>query len=260
MSEGPAPAADTPAAPAAEPVVAAAAPGPEAAAAEPTPSQPDVAAAPAPEPEARAAAPEPAAEAASEGQEPAAEEPAAEAAPDGEKLAEAAADAEPPKAEPPKYEPFKLPEGFSADEAQLSAYGNIMGKYGLTQDAAQEIMDFGGSVLKQGAEKMRQDQFDAFAEMRREWVKDFDKQAGNRRNTILNDAKTAIRDLVPDEKQRTELWSVLAQTGAGDHPAVIRTFAALGKRMREGKAPGPSVPVNPSNNLSPADRRYGRTN
>jgi hypothetical protein len=102
---------------------------------------------------------------------------------------------------------------------------------------------------------MREGQVDAFAETRAGWVKDFETSAGNRRNTILADAKAAVLHAVPDDKTRAELWNVLALTGAGDHPAVIRAFAAIGKGLRERAAPSPGTPAKTT--LSPAERRYG---
>ena len=163
------------------------------------------------------------------------------------------------EAKVPTYAEFKLPEGMTMEAAQTSAFGNILGKYGLSQEAGQEIMDFGAGVLKQAQERMAEAQVDAFAETRRGWVKDFESMAGNRRNTMLNDAKAAIKDAVPDDKARAELWNVLAFTGAGDHPAVIKAFAAIGKRARERGAPSPAVPAK-QQTTSPADRRYGRSN
>lgn len=140
---------------------------------------------------------------------------------------------------------------------QNSAFANLLGKYNLTQEAGQELMDFGGSIIKQTQERMVQTQQDVFADTRRNFVKDFEKFAGNRRDTMLNDAKFAITELVKDKAQRTELWSVLSFTGAGDHKAVISAFANAGKRLRERNAPGPSLPQNGAKSGSPADRRYG---
>lgn len=205
-----------------------------------------------------AAAPAAEAEAASE---ETAAEPAAEAAAAEDAAPEAAeASAEPAKPEPPKYEDWKVPEGMSLDTERSSALSNIFGKYGLSQEAGQEIVDFGASYLRAQQERMEENQREVFAEMRRGWVQDFEKDSGNRRNTMLNDAKTAIREALPDEKQRAALWEALAITGAGDHPAVIRAWANIGKRLRERAAPSPGLPADPNRNMRPADRRYAPKN
>lgn len=186
-------------------------------------------------------------------------EPAAEAAPEGEKP-EGEADPAPEgdkASQFPTYEPFKLVEGLELAPEQSAALNNLLGKHNLSQEAAQEIVDFGSAILKGAQDRLTQQQNDVFAETRRGWVKDFEKQAGNRRNTMLNDAKQAIADAVPDAKQRQELWNVLALTGAGDHPAVIRAFANIGKRARERGAPLPTAPAKTTPN-TPWEGRYGR--
>ncbi len=191
---------------------------------------------------------EPAAPAAEETPATAAEAPAEEAEPA----------AEAPVVELPTYEPFELPEGISLVDEDLGELTAVFGKYGLSQEAAQELATFGAERIKRGVEQvqeqMAQHQQDVFNQTRQGWVKEFERQSGNQRNTILNDAKSAIKDAIPDDKQRAELWDVLAYTGAGDHPAVINLMAAIGKRNREGKAPGPSLAS--SNSGNPADRRY----
>lgn len=220
-------------------IVAAEAPA-EAAVEAPAPSAVEGAdeAAPAAEPEAPAAEAEPVAPA--EG-----EAPPAEAAP-----------AEPVEPVAPVYETFTLPDGFQAAPEQIEAFTGVLGKYGLTQEAGQELMDLHATSLKAMGEQLQQHQMDVFAETRRGWVQDFDKSAGNRRDTILNDAKWAITELVPDEKARTALWSVLAFTGAGDNKAVIGAFASAAKRLRERAAPPPPVPPRGKPQSAP-DRRYG---
>ena len=186
------------------------------------------------------------------------EKPAEEVKVEGEKPAEEVkTEAEKPAL--PTYEAFKLPEGFDAAPEQLTEFGKLAGEAGLTQEAAQKFMDMHGAVLKTAVENLQKSQADAFTETRRKWVSDFDKQAGNRRDTILNDAKAAIAEVVKDPKARKAVFDALALTGAGDHPAVINAFAALGKKVRERPAPPSPTPNNGSRGLSKADRRYGAT-
>lgn len=173
---------------------------------------------------------------------------AAEAKPEGE--------AAPAEAEPLKYEAFKLPEGFTAQPEQIESFTGLIGKYGVPQEAAQELMDLHAGALQKAADAMAQHQQDVFAETRRGWVQDFEKTAGNRRDTILNDAKFAITDTIKDAKEREALWNVLAFTGAGDNPAVINAMAKMGRRLRERSAPAQGLPARAQPN-NPADRRYG---
>lgn len=161
----------------------------------------------------------------------------------------------------PTYEDWTIPEGLEMQPEQTTAFNEVIGKYNLSQEAGQELIEFGSGLIKQSmdqyAAQLAQQQQDQFAETRRGWVKEFETAAGNRRNTILDDAKSAIRDAVPDEKARAELWDVLAFTGAGDHPAVINTFAAIGRKSRERGAPSKPIATNVPQN--PAERRYGKS-
>jgi hypothetical protein len=184
--------------------------------------------------------------------EGAAELPVEEVAGEGEQ-AEAPADDTPTF---PSYEDWTLPEGLTMQPEQTEAYNELIGRFGLDQEKGQEMIAFGGEILKQAQERMAEQQVEVFNQTRQGWVKDFEKQAGNQRNTILNDAKSAIKDAVPDEKARADVWNVLAYTGAGDNPAIINMLAALGKRNRERGAPGPSLTATGTQN--PADKRYGR--
>jgi hypothetical protein len=169
---------------------------------------------------------------------------------------EPAAEVEAQAPEAPTYEEWKVPDGLTMDAEHIESFNSVIGKYGLSQEAGQELMEFGGILIKQAHEQMAQQQQEAFNSTRQNWVKEFERQAGNQRNTILNDARSVIKDAIPDDKARADLWEVLAYTGAGDHPAVINMLASIGKRSREGKAPGPSIASNISGN--PADRRYER--
>ncbi len=203
---------------------------------------------PAAAPEAPAAVEEPAAVA----EVPAAEPSAIEAAPDAEA---APADAEP--APLPTYDAWELPEGVSLPDEALTGFNEIIGKRGLDQEAGQELIEFGTRFVQQERERIGQEQHDVFNATRADWRKSFETEAGNQRNTILQDAKSAIVSAIPDETQRAEFWNVLNFTGAGDHPAVIKVFAAIGKSARERGAPPTNLTTPISTN--PAERRYGRT-
>ncbi len=234
-------------------------------AAAPTPVPPSapVSEAPVASVEAIQAAPTPTAETGDKPAESAPAAPVANApveaapAPEGDKKPDGeAAPVEPPKPEAPRYE-FKMPEGVVADAPVMSAYTNILGKYNMPPEAGQELLDFHANQMTVYAERVAQSQQDQFSETRRGWVKEFEKMAGNRRDTMLNDAKWAVMQFGGDKKQVAELWNVLNFTGAGDHPAVIRAFANIAKASRERSAPQHGNPA-VSAPTDPATRRYGK--
>lgn len=212
---------------------------------------------PAPEPDAAPAA-EPAAgeaETAASGEAAPAEAALTEAKPEGDGTE---VKAEPDKPAAPSYADLKMPDGVVSDPIVMGAFTGVLGEFGVAPEAGQKLLDLHANVMTQAVEAMAQHQQDVFSETRRTWIAEFDKSAGNRRDTILNDAKWAISDIVKDTKQRQALWDVLAFTGAGDHPAVINAFASVAKRLRERAAPAPGLPQNGAKSGSPADRRYGR--
>lgn len=148
-----------------------------------------------------------------------------------------------------------MPEGVTAEAPIMSAYTNILGKFNIPQEAGQELIDFHVAQVKATADHIVQSQQDEYSKMRQGWVKDFQKQYGNRQDTVLNDAKWAVSQFGGDKKQQAELWGVLNMTGAGDHPAVIRAFANIAKAHKERSAPQHGNPVTAPSD--PVTRRYG---
>jgi hypothetical protein len=175
-------------------------------------------------------------------------EPVVEAAPEPEAA---------PESVVPTYEAFKVPEGLTLPDERVAEFTGVLGKYGLTQEAGQELLDLHASNLSQMQTQMDQRQRDAFADTRRSWREDFYKSAGNRSDTMANDAKWAITQLVKDTAQRKELYTVLDNTGAGDHKAVIGLLARAARVMREQDAPPQGLPPRGPARTA-AERRYNK--
>lgn len=169
--------------------------------------------------------------------------------------APAAEPAQPTPAEPIKYEPWTLPENVSLAEDQTSALNNIFAKGNIPPELGQEIVTYGAGLIQKAQEALAQQQHDVFAASRASQRKEFEKQAGNRRETILNDAKSGLAVAVPNAKARAALLEVLGATGAGDNTHVIHAFATIGKQARERSAPGPTLST--PKPKSAAERRYG---
>lgn len=163
----------------------------------------------------------------------------------------------------PTYTDFKMPDGMSMEAPQIAAFHEILGKHGLSQEAGQELMNFGANYIKSAQEKIHADtmqrQLDVFADTNRASVAEFDKWAGNKRDTILESAKSALAMALPNQKDRAQAWTDLANTGAGNRKSIIQAFANLNKRLSERGAPLPSVPSSVPQGTA-ADRRYGGKN
>jgi hypothetical protein len=158
---------------------------------------------------------------------------------------------------PLSFDAFKLPEGFVAEKEIGDSFVGLLGDLKLNAEQGQKLLDLHASTFKAYQDRVAQKQQDEFEATKAAWAEDFYKTAGNRRDTIANDAKWAISQLVPDAGGRKELFNVLAFTGAGNHPALINLMAAAAKKMRErGPAPTP-VQSNKASAGSPWDNRYG---
>lgn len=157
---------------------------------------------------------------------------------------------------PITYDAFKLPDGLTPSDEILTPFTEILGQHKISQEDGQKLIDLHTSALNDAVKAMDQRQRDVFEEMRAGWRKDFDKQAGNRRQTLVNDAKWLKSQILPDQKARDAFDEVMGYTGMGDHPAFINFMAATAKKLRERGAPANPTPPKgkPAN---PWDARYG---
>lgn len=204
-----------------------------------------------------------------------AETPAAETAPAEPTVVEGEPKAEEAKAEEPKvegaaepakeaaaepekptYGEFKFPEGVKADPDQLKAFTDVLGTVDVrTQEGAQTLLDLHTKALQDTVAAVHQQGADAFQNMRRDWRENFYKQAGNRADTMANDAKWAIQDLFPKTDERKAFTDLLAATGAGDNYSMVNALAKVARRLRERTSPAAPLPAK-AKPLSAAERRY----
>ena len=162
---------------------------------------------------------------------------------------EVKAESEPAKAEekptvPEKYE-FKAPEGKDFDPAVIGQFSEVAKELGLSQDAAQKILDkMGPSIAARQAEVAEA--------ARTEWANasQTDKEFGGDKLTEnLAVAKQAL-----DTFGTPELHALLNQSGLGNHPEVIRFMFRAGKAISEDRfVPGTRSATTPSD---PAKRLF----
>lgn len=153
-------------------------------------------------------------------------DPAAAAAAAADKPAEEAKPAaETPKPEgaPEKYE-FKAPDGKEYDAAVLEPFSAAAKEAGLTQAAAQ-------TILEKMAPALAARQSEQVTAVQTGWVNDSksDKEfGGDSLPANLAIAKTAL-----DTFATPEFRKLLDDTGLGNHPEVIRTLVRVGKGLKE---------------------------
>lgn len=143
---------------------------------------------------------------------------------------------------PEKYEPFKVPEGFTLDEAVATEAGTLFKEMGLNQDQAQKLVDFHAAKTTEAA----QAPFKLWQDMNAKWTKETvsDSALGDGKG-LRTEVKSAIAKtidslgptLAPAFREAMDL------TGAGNHPAFVKAMYELSKLATEGshvKAGGPT--------------------
>lgn len=143
---------------------------------------------------------------------------------------------EPPKvaepAGPPKdgkYEAFKLPEGVELNKEELEAASKFMAEeLKLPQERAQALIDYHVSALTKEA----QEPYRLWEDTQRKWQEEVkaDPVVGG---DNLPNVKVKIAKLL-DEFGDPKVKEALAFTGAGNNPAIIRTFYKLAEKLVEG--------------------------
>jgi hypothetical protein len=149
---------------------------------------------------------------------------------------EAKADA--PKA-PDTYADFTAPEGYTLDKAAIDAAVPIFKELGLNQEQAQRLVEFHSKQMIDAAKAPEA----TYTDMRNDWQAkakaDPDMaKAVNGDKTGLDAVKLDMGralSALGDPALATEFKAAMDLTGAGDHPAFIKTFWKLAQFVTEGK-------------------------
>lgn len=130
---------------------------------------------------------------------------------------------------PEKYEEFKIADGLELDAKAMDAFKEFAKGRNWSQKDAQEIIDFQNKIelerAKQSAEAWKTIQ-EGWRKSAKE-DKEFGGDAYDENLALANKAAAAIGD--------DEFFQMLVETGVGDHPAMIRAFVRLGKKMSNDK-------------------------
>ena len=124
---------------------------------------------------------------------------------------------------PEQYE-FKPPEGVEFDEATIGVYAEAAREAGLSQEAAD-------IVLNKIAPHLAQQQAARLAEARNDWAQQSRADAefgGGKLDENLAVAKKAVEALASPE-----LKTLLEQSGLGNHPEIIRLFYRAGRSLSQ---------------------------
>jgi hypothetical protein len=150
----------------------------------------------------------------------------------------------PVEAAAPTYEPFTLPEGIEAAPEQMAAYAGVLGKYGIPQEAGQDLIALHAAQIQQYAEQTLARQHEAFAEMRAGWrgqvMSDPELGGANHQNAMAAVAEVRDRFIPRSGPVHDAFNDMLTSTGVGDHPAFLRFITRIGQALREPAPPPPA--------------------
>lgn len=153
------------------------------------------------------------------------------------------AEKEKKSAAPEKYE-FTPPEGQELDANALAVFEPIAKELGLSQEQAQKLVDIYPQIQQQQAE--------AWSKQVADWgeqVKADKEIGGDKFNASVGAAQRAL-----DQFGNPELREYLNASGLGNHPALVRFCAKVGKAMAEDTF----VVPNQGGQRSAADILYGK--
>ena len=125
---------------------------------------------------------------------------------------------------PEKYEGFKLPEGTVANAKVVEKFSSVAKELGLSQVAAQKLVDFNASAAKEESDAASAE----YLKTTDGWKSDTIKVLGTGYQVELGYAARAL-----DKFGTPGLRELLDTTGLGNHPEVVQMLVKAGKKISE---------------------------
>jgi hypothetical protein len=136
-----------------------------------------------------------------------------------------------PEGAPEAYT-FTAPEGKSYDKSFIDKATPVFKELNLTQASAQKLVDTYNDLAQSQADLAVK----AVEDMRRGWQADVTKEFGGKVDEIKADVGRMYDTLFKDApKDRDAFINAMNLTGAGDHPAIVKTMWKLSEAFREGQ-------------------------
>lgn len=158
-------------------------------------------------------------------------------------------DKKPEADKPIEYAAFTLPEGVQVDEKALGEFTAISQEAKVPQEVAQKYVDLYAGKLKAATEAIYQGWHDTQSK----WVKEINEDPEVGGDKLKDATSNAARALDHPALKIPGLREALIFTGAGNHPAVLKFFARVGKAV---SADGTFIAGNPTNTPSFAEQMY----
>jgi hypothetical protein len=161
---------------------------------------------------------------------------------------------EAPQGAPEKYEAFTMPEGYQLDQQMLEEFTPTLKELGLTQDAAQKVMDFAPKLIEKTVQQTTAATLEQLGlKDHAAWAAEVrnDKELGGEKlNENLSVARKAM-----DTYGSPALLDTFNKLGLGNHPEVLRMLVRVGKTLSEDSF----VPGGKTTSVDPAKVMYANS-
>lgn len=137
----------------------------------------------------------------------------------------------------PVFEAFKIPEGVTVDATKIGEFTEALVEFETkTKASHEEVQAFGQSLIdrhikgvEEAQTKLLNKLIDDGKKERETWKDSFLKspEFANRTDTVLNSAIDAIGIYGGSKEQQQEFRELMASTGVGNHPAMIRMLSNM---------------------------------
>lgn len=137
----------------------------------------------------------------------------------------------------PVFEAFKIPEGVTVDAEKIGEFTTALAEFETkTKASHEEVQEFGQTLIdrhikgvEEAQTKLLEKLIDDGKKERETWKESFLKspEFANRTDTVLSSAIDAIGIYGGTKEQQQEFRDLMASTGVGNHPAMIRMLSNM---------------------------------
>lgn len=131
------------------------------------------------------------------------------------------------------YADFDMPEGVVLEGERRDAVHALFRDVGLNQDQAQKLIAWAAADQVAAAANLEQALQAAVDTQREEWGRQSVARFGDRYQEEMSYARTAVNAL-----KDPELETAFIELGWGNHPALVKAFATMGRIMRDSPMDG----------------------
>lgn len=133
-------------------------------------------------------------------------------------------DKDKPLGAPESYADFTLPENMEVNSVVLDEFKTMAKEANLPQEQAQKFVGMGAKIAEESVTNFANSQVEAYAQKVQNWHQERAKDpeiggTDEAQNLVLSSAGKVVRALGGES-----LLKALDETGAGNHPEIIRAF------------------------------------